>query len=142
MTHGRGAFRQLAYTSASSTNAGNACQFGGPVSGPALACTAPQLGATTTFTLTGGVVPGTAELYVSAIPPAPIQISTGCFVQIDPQVLVPVGAQPLSAGGGASWTIPWPDLPIFAGTKLMTQSAVVSTGTLRLSNGRLLTLGY
>jgi photosystem II stability/assembly factor-like uncharacterized protein len=142
VTHGRGMFRQLAYASGSASNVGLACRYNGPITGPALTSGAPVLGLPLTWDASALPYPGNAVLFLSTVPAAPLQISPGCFVQLDLLILLEIGARPVSAAGTASWTLGLPDMPAWAGLSLMTQVAAVASGSLSLSNGRKLNLGY
>ena len=142
VTFGRGMFSQLALPQASAAVAGLPCRLNGPQTGPSLTSGVPVLGTNLTFSMTNSPTPGTAALYVSNVPAAPIQISPGCFIQLDLAIVVNIGTQPVSGTGTATWNLPLPDVALYAGIPLMTQAAVISGGFAYFSNGRWLYLGY
>lgn len=141
-THGLGMFRQTPFTVASAVSVGSACTVGGALTGPTLSSSLPKIGTTWSWTLIGAQPNSFAVLYVTGVPPAPTQVSPGCFAQFDlaastslPSILI------IPASGVGVWTLVVPNNLTLAGLDFMSQAATVLWPTIVLSNGRQLTVG-
>lgn len=142
VTHARGIWRQRPYGLGTSISRGVPCTFNGPVVGPSLAATEPILGARMQFTLSAATPGAAAVAYLSGVPVAPIPISPGCFLQLDPTSMVAFGGTTIGAGGSGSVPLDLPNARVLVGGRLSTQAATVALPTVQLSNGQELTLGY
>ena len=140
ITHGRGMFRQAPSPSGFADNRGEPCRLNGLAVGPALDSDVPVLGRSMRFTLSGAAPNALGALFVSRVPQSPIQLSSGCFLQVDPESLLQLASCSIPGGGTCNIPVHVPDDPSLTGTRVMTQAAVVDRATVDLSNGRELTL--
>lgn len=143
ITHARGMFRQRPYSLASTVARGAPCTYQGGAVGPTLTASDPILGTRVTGTAFGGPPSGPAVIYLSAVPGSPLQISPGCFLQLDLLTMVSVGGFSFSGTGLGLFPLDLPSLPHLVGSRVMMQIAAVAGGaSIQLSNGLELVLGY
>ncbi len=142
ITHARGMFRQRPLTLASAISRGAPCTYNGGSAGPTLSVPDPVLGTRITFLASGGPVNGAGVLYLSGVPGGPIQISPGCFLQLDLLTMVSVGGFAFNNTGIGLFPVDLPSTASLVGGRVMTQVAAVTGLTIQLSNGQELVLGY
>jgi hypothetical protein len=142
VTHARGIWRQRPFGLGGAVSRGVPCTFQGPVVGPTLAVDDPVLGARMEFSLTAATPGAAAVVYLSTVPAAPIPISPGCFLQLDPTTMAFIGSFAIGGGGTGTLPLDLPSMPILVGRRLSSQAATVALPTLQLSNGQELTLGF
>jgi len=104
---------------------------------------APVFGTTTTLAL-GGAPPNTQGwLFASPLPPAPLDLGSGCVVYLDPGAAVPLATFATLPAGVWSMPIAPGTVPALAGHRLRLQAALFpGAGQLLLTNGLEVQLGY
>lgn len=142
VTHARGVWRQRPFGLGSSVSRGVPCTINGAVVGPTLDVDEPVLGARMLFTIAAATPGAAGAVFLSTVPPAPLPISPGCFVQVDLTTMVTIGSFGVGSGGSGTFPLDLPSMPILVGGRLSTQAATVSLPTVQLTNGQELTLGY
>jgi hypothetical protein len=140
ITHARGMFRQRV-TAAGSVSRGVPCTWNGGAAGPTLRAPLPIAGTRVTLAANNGPASGAGVLYLSMVPAAPLQISPGCFVQLDLTTMGAIAPLAFSAAGLASLPIDLPAYPGIMGRRLMLQVVALAGGGIQFSNGQELMVG-
>jgi hypothetical protein len=118
---------------------------GGVTLQPNLTSGVPKLGMNVTLSIQSGPASATGMVAVSAPPPAPLPLGSGCTVFVDPAAFTTIWMPSLNASGFATTALPVPNSPPLAGVQLVAQGVFPgTTGPLgfHLTSARLLTLGY
>ena len=118
---------------------------GGATVQPVLNAGLPKLGFSMSLSIQSGPPNMGAVVVVSAPPPAPIGLGSGCTVFVDPTAFSQIWAPTLGPGGAASTFLAVPNVPALAGVQRVVQGIIPGTsGPLgfHLTSARLLVLGY
>lgn len=129
---------------ASAVGVGTGCGGAGM---PVLTATVPRIGQIFDLTVSNATPNAAGFVYISDVPASPLNLGSGCVVQVDLLSAMPL--VPLSTGPTGSWMwtyqVPVPYIPVLVGYPAMLQGALFGTsGPLGfdITSGVMLSLGY